>query len=171
MQWLKRKKRKGALFKIGFRRAYDSIRWTFLEYMLIQVGVGPRMVKWIIWCVKTVAISIMINGSPSQPFKPHKGLRQGDHISPFLFTIVGEALSYILNKAKQVNLIRGIKVGKDNIEFSHLQLADDTLLFIPQDSCVVINYQRLLDCFGLMSGLKVNFRSQHWCPGKLTPSG
>lgn len=64
--------------------------------MLEQVGLGPRMRKWISWCMKTASISIMINESPSEPLKLEKRIRQGDRISPFLFTIVNESLSYVI---------------------------------------------------------------------------
>lgn len=74
-----------------------------------------------------------------------------------MFTIVGEALSYVINQAKVHNLVKGFKVGKDNIELSHLQLAYATLLFVPQDTEVLLNYKKLLGCFGLMTGLQVNF--------------
>lgn len=95
----------------------------------------------------------MINGNPTEPLKIHKSIRQRDPISPFLFTIIGEALSYIISQVKQLNLVRGIKVGKDNVELTHLQFADDTLLFIPQDGDVIMNYERLFECFGKISGL------------------
>lgn len=52
---------------------------------------------------------------------------------------------------------RGLNVGKDNIELYHLQFANDTLLFIPHDDDVMLDYRRLFECFGIMSGLKVNF--------------
>lgn len=42
VQWLKKKKKKGALFKVDFSKAYDSIRWSFLDHMLGHVGLGPR---------------------------------------------------------------------------------------------------------------------------------
>lgn len=35
---------------------------------------------------------VVVNGSPSMHFKAPRGLRQGDSLSPFLFTIVVESL-------------------------------------------------------------------------------
>ncbi|XP_057723384.1 uncharacterized protein LOC130939286 [Arachis stenosperma] len=48
-------------------------------------------------------------------------------------------------------------VGRDNIELSYLQFADDTILFCPQETKTVMNYKRLLRYFDLMSGLSINF--------------
>lgn len=66
--WLKKKRKATALFKIGFRKTYDSLRWCFVEHMLKQVGLGPRMINWILSSVRTASISIMVNGYPTQPF-------------------------------------------------------------------------------------------------------
>ena len=42
--------------------------------------------------------SIMINGSLEGFFHGRKGVRQGDPLSPFLFVMVMEVLSRMLNK-------------------------------------------------------------------------
>lgn len=67
--------KEGAIFKLDFRKAYDSIRWDFLEHMLFQIGLGPRMRQWLMWCIRIVRISIMVNGSPTIPFSMEKGVR------------------------------------------------------------------------------------------------
>ena len=46
------------------------------------------------------------------------------------------------------------------MELSHLQFANDTILFYPAKSKVLLNYRRLLDCFGLMSDLKLTMKNQ-----------
>lgn len=43
-------------FKVNFTKSYDSIRWSFLENMLEQVGVGLRMRRWIMWFAKSALI-------------------------------------------------------------------------------------------------------------------
>lgn len=34
-------------------------------------------------------------------------------------------------KAKELSFMEGVKVGKDDVDISHLQFADDALLFCP----------------------------------------
>lgn len=54
-------------------------------------------------------------------------------------------------------LIKGIAVGRHKVELTHLHFVDDTLLFVPDDDRTLVNYRRLLKCFSLMTGLKVNY--------------
>ncbi|XP_072063929.1 uncharacterized protein [Arachis hypogaea] len=102
-------------------------------------------------------MSVLINGSPSKPFKMERELRQGDPLSPFLFVLVIDVLHRMVGEAVRNGRISPLLVGRDNIELSHLQFADDTMLFCPQDTETVLNYKRLLRCFELMSGLSINY--------------
>ena len=56
-------------------------------------------------------------------------MRQGHPLSSFLFVIIGEALSRILSKAEDRNLIRSFKPSQSAPIVSHLLYADDTLVF------------------------------------------
>ena len=86
-----------------------------------------------------------------------RGLRQGDLLAPFLFVVVADVLNRLMSKAVNEGLIEGIIVGRQGVSLSHLQFADDTILFVPAKANVLVNVRRILDCFGLMSGLRINF--------------
>lgn len=43
------------------------------------------------------------------------------------------------------------------MELTHLQFEDDTLILLPKNTKKLLNYRRLLQCFGIMSGLYVSF--------------
>ena len=45
---------------------------------------------------------------------------------------------------------------------------DNTLLFCPAKESVLINYKRILDCFGLMSGLKISYEKLALIPFSCT---
>lgn len=45
-------------------------------------------------------------------FSSSRGLRQGDPVSPFLFIVVMEALSRLLDRAVAGGFIQGVKVGR-----------------------------------------------------------
>ncbi|XP_015969771.1 uncharacterized protein LOC107493198 [Arachis duranensis] len=112
---------------------------------------------WIKECVCSATMSVLINGSPSKPFKMEKGLRKGDPLSPFLFVLVVDVLHRMIGEAVRNGCISLLLVGRDNIELSHLQFADDTILFCPPEEETIRNYQSLLRCFELMSRLSINF--------------
>lgn len=60
-------------------------------------------------CISSSSFSALVNGSPTRQFSASRGLRQGDSLSPFLFTIVTEALGALLIKAKEIGFVSGLK--------------------------------------------------------------
>lgn len=41
-------------------------------------------------------------------------------------------LSRLVEKAKSLDFIRGVQVGRERVEISHIQFADDTLFFVKE---------------------------------------
>lgn len=94
--------------------------------------------------------------APSKLFQASRGRRQGDPQSPFLFTIVVEALSSLLARAREVEVIKGAAVNQSGEAISHLQFADDAILFSSAKREEILALKRILRCFQLVSGLKVD---------------
>ncbi|XP_015956628.1 uncharacterized protein LOC107480947 [Arachis duranensis] len=86
-----------------------------------------------------------------------RDLRQRDPLSPFLSVLVVDVLHRMIEEAVWNRCISPLLVGRDNIELSHLQFVDDTIFFYPSEEEIIRNYQRLLRCFEMMSGLYVSF--------------
>lgn len=122
---------------------------------------------WILECISSSYSSVLINGSPSSEFKSFRGLRQGDPLSPFLFDIVVEVVNILLERARSCGLIRGVQVGRNGMIISHLQFADDTILFSNNDRNEILNIKRILRYFQLLSGLKINFSKSMLCGIKI----
>ncbi|XP_057742891.1 uncharacterized protein LOC130961174 [Arachis stenosperma] len=101
--------------------------------LLETIGFGRTWRSWIKECVRTASMSILVNGSPSKPVRMERGLCQGDPLSPFLFVLVVDVLNRMIGEAVRNGRISPLLVGRDNIELSHLQFADDTILFCPPD--------------------------------------
>nr|GEW59018.1 cysteine-rich receptor-like protein kinase [Tanacetum cinerariifolium] len=81
-----------------------------------------------------------------------------------------ETLNVILIDAKSKHLFRGIDVGKDKVNVSHLQFADDALIITEWSKTNIKNLSRILTCFHLAFGLKVNFnKSKIFCIGVSGP--
>lgn len=145
------------IVKLDFHKAFDSVAWSFLEWTLTQMGFPEHWRSWIMSCVSSAAASILINGSPTVPFKLHRGLSQGDPLSPFLFDLIVETLSNVIEKATSLGLWEGVEASRGGPKFTHLQYADDTIIFCPPKIEYLLNINKILIFFQLASDLQVNF--------------
>lgn len=66
------------------------------------------------------SFAVMVNGGSSMFFSTMRGLRQGNPLSPLLFIIVMEGLNKLIEKAKNLQLLRGIEVGNFSTVGNHL---------------------------------------------------
>ena len=80
----------------------------FLFEVLESRGFSSKWNFWIKQLVTGGSIGVMVNGEDSSYFKPGKGLRQGDPISPLLFNLVGDAFTRLLDKAASAGMIKGL---------------------------------------------------------------
>ena len=146
----------GVVFKIDFEKAYDHVKWDFLDHVLKKKGFSPRWRKWMSGCLSSVSYAILVNGSAKGWVKASRGLRQGDPLSPFLFTLVADVLSRMIMRAEERNMMEGFRVGRNRTRVSHLQFADDTIFFSNSREEELQTLKSLLLVFGHISRLKVN---------------
>ncbi|GJY20523.1 RNA-directed DNA polymerase, eukaryota [Tanacetum coccineum] len=145
------------MFKVNFQKAFDSVRWDHLDDILGKFGFGNKWRGWIHGCLQSSKASVLVNGSPTDEFSFHRGLRQGDPLSPFLFILVMESLHVSFQRLIDRGMFDPIFLGKENrVPISHLFYADDAM-FIGKWSRSNVNVlMMMLHCFFLASGLKVN---------------
>ncbi|XP_041011394.1 secreted RxLR effector protein 78-like [Juglans microcarpa x Juglans regia] len=132
VQFLKKKRAGKTGFmsiKLDMSKAYDRLEWDFLVQIMYKLGFNTKWINLVMRCVKTVSYSILINGDPKGPIFPMRGLRQGDHLSPYLFLLSTESLISLLHSAKQSHLITGVKICRGAPRLNHLLFADDSLGF------------------------------------------
>ncbi|KAF5775443.1 putative RNA-directed DNA polymerase [Helianthus annuus] len=155
-RWGEKCKKKGFFFKIDFEKAYDNVNWNFLIDSMSKRGFPDRWCQWIKGILKSARSSVLVNGSPTFEFQCFKGLRQGDPISPFLFILVMDVLSSLIDKAKEEGMFKGLKLPNEGPSISHLFYADDATILGEWSSENIINVVRILRIFHLCSGLKIN---------------
>lgn len=143
--------------KVDMNKAFDRIEWDFLKAVMLKMGFDPRWVDLIMECVQSVSLSIIINGSPSSPFTPTRGLRQGDPLSSYLFILVSEVLSSMIQKSCDSGNLKGIKFFEAGPSISHLFFADDSLFFLNATDHNCREMIKILDSYCKASGQRVNY--------------
>jgi hypothetical protein len=101
-------------------------------------------------------MTILINNSPGREFSLERGLKQGDPLSPVLFDIAVYGLTGLFNRASELGYFKGLKTSTKH-HITHLQYANDTLIFMSNYYSSQLHAKRILYWFQIISGLKVNF--------------
>ncbi|GJT62657.1 RNA-directed DNA polymerase, eukaryota, reverse transcriptase zinc-binding domain protein [Tanacetum coccineum] len=156
LNWCKKEKKKTFIFKVDFEKAYDSVCWDYLQDVMFKTGFGRKWCAWIRGCLESSVTSILVNGSPTDEFKIRRGLRQGDPLSLFLFILAMEGLHMLISRAIHSSQLHGLQIGNGDVTVSHLFYADDVIFLEEWNVRNVSNIVLLLQCFFLVSGLKIN---------------
>ncbi|GKV49313.1 hypothetical protein SLEP1_g56069 [Rubroshorea leprosula] len=153
----KKTKQPAFVFKADFEKAYDCVDWSFLDWMMERFGFGIKWRGWIMECLSTARISVLVNRSPTKEYEVGKGLRQGDPLSPFLFLMIVEGLQGLVQRVIMEGMLHGIEIGKNGLSVSLLQFADDTVIMGRANVENIRTVKDILKWFELMSGLRINF--------------
>ena len=161
------KKHDGTISKIDFEKAYDKVKWSFVQQTLRMKGFSEKWCRWVDHFIQGGNVNIKVNDQLGKYFQTRKGLRQGDPLSLILLNIVVDMLSILIARAKDVGQIEGVIPHLIQNGLSILQYADDTILFLSHDLAKATNMKLLLCLFEQLSGLKINFhKSEIFCFGK-----
>nr|GFB87173.1 RNA-directed DNA polymerase, eukaryota [Tanacetum cinerariifolium] len=148
------------IFKVDFAKAYDSIRWDYLDDVLNSFGYGSKWRDWIWGSLSSGKASILVNGSPAKEFPLLCGLRQGDPLAPFLFLLVMESFYLAFSRAVDDGLFTGIQINSNGL-ISHLFYADDAVFLGDWSTNNLKGILKILKCFSLLSGLSINLKKSH----------
>ena len=142
----------GLILLIDFEKAFDSLSWDYIHETLTKFNFGENFKKWITMFQQHSNSRIILNGHLSDPFNLHRGCRQGDPISPYLFILCTEFLTLAFKTNQQ---IEGITINNKTHKTS--QYADDTSVFIKASERNLQESLNTLQWFYQRSGLKINF--------------
>ncbi|GJX77241.1 RNA-directed DNA polymerase, eukaryota, reverse transcriptase zinc-binding domain protein [Tanacetum coccineum] len=123
---------------------------------LEKFGFHEKMVNWIMQCVTTAGFTLNVNEERIGYFKGGRGLRQGDPISPCLFTLIMEVFSLMLNRQIESDLKFQYHFGCKSMKLVHVCFADDLVVMCHEDSDSVEVIKKALDEFSTCSGLLPN---------------
>ncbi|GKA63786.1 RNA-directed DNA polymerase, eukaryota, reverse transcriptase zinc-binding domain protein [Tanacetum coccineum] len=154
---------KKVVVKIDLQKAYDTIDWNFLIVVLEQFGFPNMMVEWIMVCVSTTKFFINIKGERECYLSGGRGLRKGDPMSPYLFTLVMEAFNIIMRKNISENKEFKYHYRCHKLGITHLCFVDDLLVFCHGDTKLVSVIKDALEEFSSYSALKANMSKSILC--------
>jgi hypothetical protein len=153
---LKTTRTPGMLIKLDLSKAFDRISWKYMCSLLEAFGFDSHWVAWIMRLTSSTFFSILVNGVPSQPFSPTRGIRQGDPLSPFLFVIMVEGLGRYLKASVVEGSLKGLPLHNIQPTPSHSQFVDDTLLMNTPTSQEATKLNSILTDFVEASGMALN---------------
>lgn len=152
-----------AAIKLDISKAFDTVSWSFIEDTLRAMKYPDLFVTWIMRCVDTAAFSVSVNGELEGFFSSSRGIQQGCSLSPYLYVIISNVLSKLLNKAATAGLV-GYHPHCKEVSLSHLSFADDIVIFTDGNPSSLRNTLLVFEDFGNMSGLRINIaRSNSFC--------
>ena len=133
--------------KIDLEKAYDKLEWSFIRGMLIGYNFLDNLVKIIMSCISSVLASILFKGGSLDPFRPSRGIRQGDPLSPYIFILCMELLNQLIQEKCEAKVWCPIKASRSGPSFSHLFFVDDLVFFakVNAENCNAI--KEVLDTF------------------------
>ena len=105
-------------------KAFDRVNHNILFDKLLKRGVPGYLVRILSYWYSNQKMSIRWGSIMSESFNVSNGVRQGGILSPYLFNIYMDDLSYKLKK-----IYAGCKIA--NLIINHLFYADDLVLMCP----------------------------------------
>ncbi|GJR91899.1 RNA-directed DNA polymerase, eukaryota, reverse transcriptase zinc-binding domain protein [Tanacetum coccineum] len=117
---------KRCAMQIDIQKAYDTVNWMFLEDILMKY------------------------------FNGGKGLRQGDPISPYPFTLVIKVFNLIMCKNIKESTEYGYHFGCKDLKLSYLCFIDDLLVLCKGNKGFLEVIKKSLEEFSHVSGINPN---------------
>ena len=125
LKFANQEKINAAIISIDLQKAFDSVEHDYILRTLLNKGMDPSLVRTIEIVLKSGWSTVLINGTPSEPFRIDRGVRQGCPLSVLLFIIAFEPFMEAIENNEN---IRGFEAG--DIRRKAGAYADDCSLFI-----------------------------------------
>jgi retron-type reverse transcriptase len=118
------------ILKLDFEKTFDKVEHEVILQVLSHKGFPQKWITWVRDIMGSGTSTVLLNGVHDKVFHCRRGVRQSDPLSPLMFVLAADLLQSLINKAKDMGLLRlPINVGCTS-DFPIIQYVDDTLMIM-----------------------------------------
>ncbi|XP_039066094.1 uncharacterized protein LOC120211665 [Hibiscus syriacus] len=132
--------------KVDLEKAFDHLRWEFIQDSLTEDGFPPCTIRLIMHCITSTSMQIQWNGENSSAFQPERAM---------------ERLGHSIRKCVEEGDWKGYSFSRQGLSINHLFFVDDLMLYAKADLHHAEIIEKTLKEFGYFSGHKVSKRKAH----------
>jgi hypothetical protein len=149
---------------LDFEKAFDKVEHQMILAMMQSKGFSHKWLSWIGNILSSGTSQILLNGLSGKIIHCHRGVHQGDPLSPLLFVLAVDLLQSLVNEALHKGIISLPLASSYGQAYPIVQYADDTLIIMPADARQLFFLKGLLQSYAMAIGLKVNFSKSFIVP-------
>lgn len=147
------------VFSLDSMKAFDRVEFGYLIHTLETFGFGEGFIKWVRVLYSAPRAAVLTNGIMSPFFQLGRGTRQGDPLSPLLFTLFVEPLAIAIRADPDV---KGVLAGGQMHKM--FLYADDILLLLSEPASSISRVMDIIENFSGISGYKINWQKSEVMP-------
>lgn len=126
---------------VSVSKAFDTVRHSTVIDSLVRAGIPMPLIRYIKTNMESSSTSIRLGGKYTSEIKLHRGVKQGDPLSPILFNLVVDDL------LKKLNTNNPAATIGESTKISAVAFADDILLLADDPASMPLLVRSVEDFF------------------------